>query len=56
MHPQNLTFRHLAGQARIMKCLTPIQNTKITFKFQMFSPNPRGFLWQPDETYYLICE
>merc|ERR1719376_748016 len=30
-------------------------STKLTMKFQKFSPNPRGFIFIPDESYYLMA-
>jgi len=40
---------------RLLACTTPSQNTKLTLKFQTFSPNPRGFIYRPGETYYLMA-
>jgi len=40
---------------KILSCNQFRQEKKITFKFQKFSPNPRGFIFYPEESYYLMA-
>jgi len=40
--------------AKILSCTHPTRNTKLTIKFQSFSPNPKGFIYKPNSYYYLM--
>jgi len=40
---------------KLLDCNKPTKSTKLTMKFQKFSPNPRGFIFIPDESYYLMA-
>lgn len=52
-------FHHCSSKnsnaEKLLDCHTPTKNTKLTLKFQSFSPNPRGFIYRPDESYYLMA-
>jgi len=39
---------------KVLSCTRPTKNTKLTIKFQTFSPNPRGFIYKPNSFYYLM--
>lgn len=43
------------GAEKLLSCHNPRKTTKLTMKFQKFSPNPRGFIFYPEESYYLIA-
>jgi len=40
---------------KLLICNKPTKCTKLTMKFQKFSPNPRGFIFIPGESYYLMA-
>jgi len=43
------------GSDKLLDCDRPTKNKKLTIKFQKFSPNPKGFIFYPGETYYLMA-
>jgi len=43
------------GADKLLDCDRPTKNKKLTIKFQKFSPNPKGFIFYPGESYYLMA-
>ena len=50
----NLFTFKLTGAEKLLICNKPTKCTKLTMKFQKFSPNPKGFIFIPGESYYLM--
>ena len=40
--------------AKVLQCNQSKKQRKLTMKFQEFSPNPTGFIFYPEESYYLM--
>uniref|UniRef100_H2Y9E1 Ephrin RBD domain-containing protein n=1 Tax=Ciona savignyi TaxID=51511 RepID=H2Y9E1_CIOSA len=51
-------YPHCAAKAiqRVLTCSNPRRETKLTTKFQVRSPSPIGFVFQPGQTYYYISK
>jgi len=42
------------GAKLLLTCNKPRKTAKLTLKFQTFSPNPKGLVFYPGESYYLM--